>query len=501
MRRLVATLAAIMAIAMAAPVWAAPTIDLGGSLETTFQVTPVEPDNGGITATSDLRLNFSMEMAGGQQIRAFVGFEPIKYAPFGPTTDPNPGSDDLKGGNMDKQGLTPVTLGLAQLTIEKAYLETTGPFLTGGQDVTTRFGDLAIDYSPYIAHLSATDGVIEGAQVSGVRVGPVELGAFYGWASREVAENQQERFASRGIAAKADIQGISIEGAAVKTDSDIALAGSAQFAPVPGVDLTGAAAWDGANEASAVKAEAGIGEIPMLPGVSAKLGFRNFDPKFNPLYRDDSKDEDGNDINIVDLNAGKRGVNGEVATTISGVNLVGIADWHEQRDANRELVGERKTVGATAATQYAGLDIEAGVKTMWSTVGRSYDILDHTGDKAVKADAPKETTVNLGLGCDIPVGPMVVDTQYDLTMSSIKSTVHELAAATTFDAPMLSGIGLSGNAKWANGQMACIGKAEYTAPNGIQFIGSYASYDKDNFEGFTTRPNGFCLTVGMKVEF
>ncbi|MGE5572405.1 MAG: hypothetical protein ACM3ZU_05200 [Bacteroidota bacterium] len=496
MRRIVAALAAIMAIAMAAPVWAAPTIDLGGSLETTFQAAPVESDNGGITATSDLRLNFSMEMAGGQQIRAFVGFKPIEYAPFGPTTNPNPGSDDLTGGNMDVKGLTPVTLGLAQLTIEKAYLETTGPFLTGGQDVTTRFGDLAIDYSPYIAHISATDGVIEGAQVSGVRVGPVELGAFYGWATREIAQNQQERFANGGLAAKADIQGISLTGAALKTGDDIALAGTVHVAPAPGLDLTGAAAWDGANEASVVKAEAGIAEIPMLPGVSAKLGVRDFDPKFNPIYRDDSQD-DGNDINVVDLNAGKRGVSGEVATTIRGVELAGTADWHQQRNADRQIVGERKSLGATAATRYADLDIEAGVKTMWSTVNADYAILD----REEKADPERETVVTLGLGYDIPIGPVVVNTEYDLTMSSIDSTVHELAASTVFDAPMLSGIGLSGNAKWANGQIAYIGQAEYAAPNGIKFIGSYAKYDENNFEDFTARPNGFCLTAGMKVEF
>lgn len=492
MRRIVAALAAIMAIAIAAPVWAAPTIDLGGSLETTFQVTPENAGNVGISATSDLRLNLSMEMAGGQQIRAFVGFEPIEYAPFSQKDALTP-EDNVNSGNMSDGGmLTPADINLIQtLRINKAYLETTGPFLTGGQDVTTRFGDLAVDYSPYIAHVSETDGVIEGAQVSGVRFGPMELGGFYGWAHHEDQQKNVLKHTDRGVFLKGDIQGIGFTGAALKTGDDMALAGTVQFAPVPGVDLTGAAAWDGANEASAVKVEAGIAEIPMLPGVSAKLGFRNFDPKFNPLYRDDRKDEDGNDINVVDLNAGKRGVNGEVATTISGVKLVGTADWHEQRNADRQLVGERKTVGATAVTQYAGLDVEAGVKTMWSTVNADYAILDRQD----KADPEKETIVTLGLGYDIPVGPVLVNTEYDLTMSSINSTVHELAASTTFDAPMLSGIGLSGNLRWAEGNATYIGKAEYTAPNGVQFV---ASYDKGYSD---TRPDGFCLTAGMKVEF
>lgn len=483
---------------MAAPVMAAPSINLDGSLSTVFQMVPADDISSGISATSDLRLKLSMELAGGQQVQAFVGFAPIKYAPFF-QSGPNP--TDPTSRRMDQNNLTPRAIDLmSQLKIEKAYLETTGPFLTGGQAVTTRFGDLAIDYSPYIAHISKTDGVIEGAQVSGVRLGPVELAGFYGWATREVeaapshaeaAQAPTERFADRGLFAEADIQGVRFEGAALKAGNDVALVGGAQFAPMPGVDVAGMAAWDGANEASAVKAEAGIGAIPGLPEVSAKLGYRNLDPKFNPIYRDDSKDDDGNDINIVDLNAGKRGVNGEVATAIMGVTLVGNADWHQQRDGDRNLVGERKTVGATATTEYEGLDIKVGAKTAWSSVNAGYTILDRTED----ADPEKETTVTLGLGYDIPVGPMVLDTRYDLTMSNIKSTVHELAASTAFDAPMLSGVGLSGNLKWAEGQTTYLGQAKYNAPNGIEFI---ASYDK----GYSaTRVDGFSLTAGMKVEF
>ncbi|MEW6228756.1 MAG: hypothetical protein AB1700_11845, partial [Bacillota bacterium] len=478
-------------IAMAAPVTAAPGINLGGSLETTFQMVPADTIGAGISATSDLRLNFSMEMAGGQQVRAFVGFAPIKYAPF---FQSGPDPTDPTSDRMDQNNLTPSPIDLAgQLKIEKAYLETTGPFLTGGQAVTTRFGDLAINYSPYIAHISETDGVIEGAQVSGVRFGSVELAGFYGWSDpvATAVSPPSPRVVDRGIFAKANIQGIGFEGAALKAGDDVALVGGAQFAPMPGVDVAGTAAWDGANQASAVKAEAGIGAVPGLPGVSAKLGYRNFDPKFDPIYRDDSQDGDGNDINVVDLNAGKRGVNGEVATTIMGVALVGNADWHEQRDSNRNPVGKRTTVGATATTKYEGFDIKVGAKTVWSSVNAGYTILDRTET----ADPEKETTVTLGLGYDIPVGPMVIDTEYDLTMSNLKSTVHELAASTSFDTPMLSGVGLSGNLKWAEGQSTYLGQAKYNAPNGIEFV---ASYNK----GYTTeRAEGFALTAGMKVEF
>ncbi len=50
------------------------------------------------------------------------------------------------------------------LTINKVYLETTGAFYQGGPALTTRLGDLEVDYSPYIAHISETDGVIEASR-------------------------------------------------------------------------------------------------------------------------------------------------------------------------------------------------------------------------------------------------------------------------------------------------------------------------------------------------
>ncbi len=492
MRRLLTTLLVVVAVAMAAPVMAAPNVELDGSLETTFQVVPADPIGAGISATSDLRLDFSMDLAGGQQVRAFVGFAPIEYAPF---FSPDPDPSDPTDGQMDQERLTPIDINLVdQLRIDKAYLETTGPFLTGGQWVTTRFGDLAIDYSPYIAHISETDGVIEGAQISGFRLGPVELGGFYGWGvpDEPPTETPSPRVIDRGVLVRADIQGVGMEAAAVKTGDAMAGVVGAHFALMPGVDVIGTAAWDGANQASAMKAEAGIGAIPGFPEASAKLGYRNFDPKFNPPYRDDSKDDDDKDINVVDLNAGKHGVNGEVATSLMGVALVGRADWHEQRDTDRDLVGRRTTVGATAAAQYQGLDIEVGAETMWSSVNAAYDILDRTEDP----DPEKETTVTLGLGYDIPVGPMVIDTSYDLTMSTIESAVHEVAASTVFYAPMLSGVGLSGNLKWADGETTYVGEAKYEAPNGIEFIASYNKGYEDS-----TRAQGFSVTAGMKVEF
>ncbi|HXL04694.1 MAG TPA: hypothetical protein PLH34_07825 [Bacillota bacterium] len=493
MKRHILIPAMILALVVATPVLAAPSVNLGGSLSTVFQIVPSDPIDAGISATSDLHLELSMEMAGGNQIRGYIGFALNEWDPF------KNEAEDPESGEMNGKSLTPRDIDLAKaLTVNKVYLETTGALYEGGSPLTTRFGDLAVDYSPYIAHISETDGIIEGVQTSGLYLNPVELAGFYGWATRKVGEAEEAkdvRFVDLGIYGQGEIDGIALQGAAVKTGDDVALAGSAEFAPVPGVDIIGSAAWDGANKATIVKAEAGIGELPMLPEARGKVGFRSFDPLFNPIYRDDRKDEDtGEDINVVDMNAGKRGISGEVSTAIMGVELTGYADWHEQRDIKRDLVGTRTTVGADAAMTYEGFDIEAGISNLWSTVNAPYAILDRNED----ADPKTKTTLTMGVSREFPIGAQVVDAGYGLELTTTGSgidSVHKAAASTTMDFPMLSGVEMSGNFKYGKGEATYLGKVAYTAPCGIEFIAGYN-------RGYTEkRAEGLSLTAGMSVEF
>ncbi|HHX26680.1 MAG TPA: hypothetical protein GX721_08425 [Firmicutes bacterium] len=493
MKRLISAMAIILVLVVAAPVLAAPSINVGGSLSTVFQIVPSDPIDAGISATSDLHLELSMEMAGGNQVRGYIGFALTEWDPF------ENEAEDPELGEMNGKSLTPRPLNLMNaLTIDKVYLETTGAFYEGGPALTTRFGDLEVDYSPYIAHISETDGVIEGVQTSGLCLGPAELAGFYGWATRQVGEGEEAtdvRFVDLGIYGQGEIEGIALQGAAVKTGDDMALAGTAQFAPAPGLDVIGSAAWDGANKATVAKVEAGIGEIPMLPEASAKVAFRSFDPLFNPVYRDDRKDKDtGEDINVVDINAGKRGVGGEIYTEIMGIGLTGKADWHEQRDINRDVVGARTTVGADAAMMYEGFDITAGISNVWSTVNAPYAILDRDED----ADPATKTTLTLGVSRDFMVGPALVDASYDLELATTGSGVdstHKVAASTSMDFPMFSDVEMSGNLKYAEGEATYMGKVGYTAPCGIEFIASYN-------RGYTAkRAEGLSLTAGMSVEF
>jgi hypothetical protein len=82
MKRLISILAIVLVLAVAAPVMGAPIINVGGSLSTEFQVVPANPIDAGISATSDLHLELSMEMAGGHQVRGYIGFALTEWTPL-----------------------------------------------------------------------------------------------------------------------------------------------------------------------------------------------------------------------------------------------------------------------------------------------------------------------------------------------------------------------------------------------------------------------------------
>jgi len=55
---------------------------VGGSLSTVFQIVPSDPIDAGISATSDLHLELSMEMESGNQVRGYIGFALTEWDPF-----------------------------------------------------------------------------------------------------------------------------------------------------------------------------------------------------------------------------------------------------------------------------------------------------------------------------------------------------------------------------------------------------------------------------------
>ncbi|HHY45921.1 MAG TPA: hypothetical protein GX506_01300 [Firmicutes bacterium] len=483
MRKLTVALIALLVCAMALPVVAAPKVEVTGSLKTEIKLSPKDPK---VEGESDLRLNLGMGIGAGDAIKAVVEFAPIKWAPFdrtGVLPDPMPEDDKVEPGKLGS--LTPVTItGPNGLTIDKAYLESTGAYWPGGPQVVTRLGDLAIDYSPYIAFKDETDGKIEGASMSGLPVGPMTLSAFYGW-DGQTWKDQQETRIVRGASASALIQGIDLAGSVVKAGDDLYYVGQAGFSPMPNLSVSGLYAADEPNSAAARKVEATITNIPILSGMTVKAGYRDFDWAFDPVYRDRSKDDDDEPDNVVDNNKGERGFDAEVSTTVQGINLRGFIDQHEQRKDGNAVVGTRRIIGVGADTEVEGFKLSGEYKLTTSTVPQ---------------EDPEVTTVNASAERTFPVGALAVNAKYGLKFETNKPTTHDVQASTVLPVPVLNAVELNGKARLEGDDLTYVAGAGYTAPNGIKFAVNYSNGYEDR-DAEITYPDGLSASAGLTVEF
>ncbi|NPV54013.1 MAG: hypothetical protein HPY71_10875 [Firmicutes bacterium] len=507
MRKLTIALVAALVVAMALPVMAAPKVQVNGSLESKLTLSDQESFKG----TGDLRLNLGISFDEGDRIKAFIGFKPVEWAPFWKPESGQQGAP-LQSGDKPAAGtlgsLTPVTvLGPNGLTIEKAYVQAVGPYLPGGQEVTTRLGDLTLDYSPYILAASETDAVIEGASVDGIKLGPATVNVFYGWdpGTREpinpsgmaqddedfkhevgsgLPETNGTRFVASGASFAANVEGFDVKGAMVNANDKLAYVGSLAFSPIQAISLSGVYAHDEASNASATKVEAALDANSMIPGLGVKVGYRNFDAAFNPIYRDRSVDDDGVATNVVGANVGQKGVKAEATMDIQGVTLTGSVDKYEQAPVDvvyERPEGDKTVYGVKAETMFEGFKLKGGYELAQGAI--------HQGD-------PDElTTITFGAERALPVGPLSVDAKYDLTMKSNAPAEHKVEASTTVPVPILNAVELTGKAKVQGDDRSYLGSVAYTAPNGIKFAVNYdKGYDDDIVDGLSA-------TAGLKIEF
>ncbi|HHY97556.1 MAG TPA: hypothetical protein GX509_02320 [Firmicutes bacterium] len=510
MRKLTVALVALLTCAIALPAVAAPKVDVTGSLDTSIKLDPNVNGESKVFGESDLRLNLGIGLGAGDAIKAVIEFAPIKWAPLGAITDENNqtlnndkplGSDvTVNPGTLGK--LTPAQiLGPENgLTIDKAYLETAGAYWPGGPQVVTRLGDLAVDYSPYVAAKSATDGVIEGAQMTGMPIGPVTISGFYGWAPDNPDDPVSNTIVVRGASAGASIQGVDLSGSMVKAGENLSYVGQAAFSPMQNMTITGTYAADEAHSAAARKVEGTITGLPVLSGVTVKAGYRDFDWAFDPKYRDRSEDDDGNWINVVDQNRGQRGFNAEVSTALHGVNLTGSIDQHEQReDAN--VIGQRRIFTVGADTELRGFKLSGAYKlTTSNVIWTNGDNAQNYGglEEGQKAEAPEVTTIELGAERTFPVGMLAIDAKYGLTLNSNEPAIHDVQASTVLPVPVLNAVEVSGKARLNGEQLSYVAGAGYVAPNGIKFAVNYSNgYEvgDDSYEA------GLSASADLKVEF
>ena len=217
MKKLAVVLAAVMVAALALPVSAA-TIDLGGKLTSEVYHDFVQ-GAGGSTA---LELSAGIGLIGKQNVRGVVKVSGMKWS-----------LDLAENGQIGLPNTENMSI--------TAYLETVGPYWTGGPSVATRIGDLELAYSPFILKTKAVDGI----SVSGAAVGPIGIEGFYGWSGGQ---------AVRGALAKTEFAGVGLDGALVKVgNAETDYMAHAAAVPMPGLAIEALYAAQSNTNAAAMR--------------------------------------------------------------------------------------------------------------------------------------------------------------------------------------------------------------------------------------------------------
>ncbi|NLA58253.1 MAG: hypothetical protein GX855_05045, partial [Firmicutes bacterium] len=310
MRKTVIALIAALALVVAAPAMAA-EINLGGSLETRFNFAPKHEEepwkDWGIMA--DNGLSMKLDVNAGEKIR--VGLE------FGTAEVGLDEDGELDDEHSDPTGENPAQL---DITLKKAYLETTGAYWHGGPELVTTIGDIDVEFNDYVATLSDGNGV----KVEGIEIGPVNARAFYAWDKGQV-----------GLAADANYAGIDL-GAAVVTDGeDFEAAGSAGT-EISGVRVTAEGAVD-RNSNLAYKL---TGETELMPNVTVKGSYRDSEN----FASENAKKDDGEPVAYDN----HKGFNVGVATTQYGIAM----------EASYDQPTEKVAFSAEKEMELAGLNIK-----------------------------------------------------------------------------------------------------------------------------------------------
>ncbi|HHW12869.1 MAG TPA: hypothetical protein GXX33_07710 [Firmicutes bacterium] len=244
MKRVVASLLALLLIATMTPVVMAANLDFSGKVIT--EATYGENFGG----NSEIELSAKI----GEGLKAGLG--------FGSSEQSFPWSN-------------------WELGINALWLETNGALIPGTPEFTTRIGSLNHSYSDFVAKGIKTTGI----SIDQLAIGPVTLGGYYSLAGESILD--------RGAYVKINpMDGIEAQATVVKADEQLSYALSTTVQPLAGAEVSGtyAAVHEGAN-AYRVK-----GKYQVLEGLEVRAGYQDIPTEFNAAHRN-TKDDDKNNVN------------------------------------------------------------------------------------------------------------------------------------------------------------------------------------------------------------
>lgn len=426
-------LAVIVALVAAAPAFAA-GLDFGGAIETKIEVNKKGEDVT-VVPGSELSLNLGLTAAQ-DKIRAGVEF-------------------GLKKENED---LMPTGITLGDIALKQAFIEADGAFWHGGPEATTRFGTLAIGYSPYASLVDRS-----GISISGVDLDVVGLNGFYALPGEQghVLGLRSDLYLLDEVAL----------GASVINDNEILrVQVDAAADPIEGLHVAGDVAFDHTEDSGLKmdnlwKVQA---DYQLAENTSVVAGYKHITDGFVPRYvAAKTKDEDAEHDWVHLARAKNSGLFVGIETEQQGINMQAAYD---------QMFAEA-SIGA--GTEYEGFKFD--VKT----------VLDVP---AVSAIATKSTTFGVGREFDVMDG-LAIDARYQgkWTGGEERTLVHTIGASTTLGlVPAIDGLELSAEVSASELKLESLGYkvgAKFAAPNGVNLGIEHA------------RDTGTTFNAGMKVEF
>ncbi|HEY8391701.1 MAG TPA: hypothetical protein VIL83_03145 [Capillibacterium sp.] len=238
MKRIVASLLALLMLVTFTPVVMAANFDFTGEIETTAEY---GKEFGG---TSEIELKANL----GKDLKAGLSFGSLK--------------DEFPWNGWP-------------LTVKGLWLETKGALIPGTPEFTTRIGTLNVDYSDFVANEISTTGI----SVDQLTMGPVTVGGYY-------SLNQSEK-PDRGAYVKVNpLAGVEAQATVVKAEDQLSYALSTSVQPVEQAEIAGTYAAVQEGE----KAYRVNGKYQVLEGLEVRAGYQDVPLTFNPAHMEDDKD-------------------------------------------------------------------------------------------------------------------------------------------------------------------------------------------------------------------
>jgi hypothetical protein len=367
MKKIVALLIAGVLMAVVSPVALAANLDFTGKLESGLDYNLGTDDNWNGTSRLELGASLGDTLKGGISI---VGLEQAF------------GGNWFNDNGYDRVPVLPPVQSTEltnKIGLDGLWLQSEGSLWTNGPEFTTRMGNLDVNYSPLIA--TVTD---PGVSVS-AEFGLANVGLFQAWNET----NPTEFNPGHGIHANiSPSDGVIVGGTYVKVNNEQSYALEAEVNPVEPLTVE-------ANFAKTIDAGSAMqigGDYQLTQSVAVNASYRNFEPDFNPIWRDttvstDIKNEpEGNPV--LD-NYGEKGFKVGATAELVGFIVEGGYDNYTQQIGdvkNRELI-------ASVAREFdlAGNKVTAKLSTIYEMETSEQEELDAN----LKYTAPNGLTMEV----------------------------------------------------------------------------------------------------------